>query len=262
MTTNHLRSRSRVMATNHLRSRRSSGDDAFAGPSASGVDLIAAAHGTADPRGIRVVHELVREMARQRPDLPISLGFVDVDVPALPGLVSRVMADAGEAVVVPLLLSSGYHVHVDIAAEAAHHPGRVHAAPALGPDPVLAEIMTDHLGDLSHTDHVVLAAAGSSDPRALADCRQTARLLSTRIDRPVTTAYISGKGELLTSVLSRIPGRLAVATYLLAPGYFADKLQGLAAPHPTTPPLGPDPRLSHLALHRYESALDRSVIAV
>ena len=53
-----------------------------------GVDLIAAAHGTADPRGIREVRELVRMMARQRPDVPISLGFVDVDVPALPGLVA------------------------------------------------------------------------------------------------------------------------------------------------------------------------------
>ncbi|TDD15321.1 sirohydrochlorin chelatase, partial [Kribbella turkmenica] len=189
-------------------------------PSA-GVDLVAAAHGTADPRGIRVVHELVREMARQRPDLPISLGFVDVDVPALPGLVGRVIADAGEAVVVPLLLSGGYHVHVDIAAEAARYPGRVHTTPALGPHPVLADILADHLGDLSHTDRVILAAAGSSDPRALADCTETADLLSTRIDRPVTTAYISGEGEPLTSVLSRTPGRLAVATYLLAPGYFA-----------------------------------------
>ena len=52
------------------------------------ADLIAAAHGTADPRGIREVRELVRMMARQRPDVPISLGFVDVDVPALPGLVA------------------------------------------------------------------------------------------------------------------------------------------------------------------------------
>ncbi|HET6986046.1 MAG TPA: CbiX/SirB N-terminal domain-containing protein, partial [Kribbella sp.] len=77
------------------------------------IDLVAVAHGTADPRGVRVVHDLVRTMARMRPDLPVSLGFVDVDVPALPGLVDRVVADSNQAVVVPLLLSSGYHVYVD-----------------------------------------------------------------------------------------------------------------------------------------------------
>ncbi|MFI6675589.1 sirohydrochlorin chelatase [Kribbella sp. NPDC050470] len=226
------------------------------------IDLIAAAHGTADPRGIAVVHELVREMARQRPDIPMSLGFVDVDVPALPGLVGRVMADAGEAIVVPLLLSSGYHVHVDIAAESTRYPGRVHAVSALGPDPVLADIMADHLGDLRRIDHVVMAAAGSSDPRALADCVQTARLLSRRIDRPVEVGYVSGAGEHLTSVLARTPGRVAVATYLLAPGYFADKVHRLSAHRPATPPLGADPRLATLALTRYQSALLETSIAV
>lgn len=226
------------------------------------IDLIAAAHGTADPRGIAVVHELVREMARQRPDIPMSLGFVDVDVPALPGLVGRVMADAGEAVVVPLLLSSGYHVHVDIAAEATRYPSRVHAVPALGPDPVLADIMADHLGDLRRIDHVVLAAAGSSDPRALADCVETAHLLSRRIDRPVEVGYVSGAGEHLTSVLARTPGRVAVATYLLAPGFFADKIRRLAGGRHASAPLGADPRLATLALTRYQAALLETSIAV
>ncbi|MFI7064554.1 sirohydrochlorin chelatase [Kribbella sp. NPDC050124] len=226
------------------------------------IDLIAAAHGTADPRGIATVHELVREMGRQRPDIPISLGFVDVDVPALPGLVSRVMADAGEAVVVPLLLSSGYHVHVDIAAEAARYPGRVDTVAALGPDPVLADVMADHLGDLRRIDRVVLAAAGSSDRRALADCTETARLLSRRVNRPVEVGYISGAGEHLTSVLARTPGRVAVATYLLAPGFFADKVHRLAAHRPVTPPLGADPRIATLSLTRYQAALRQTALAV
>ena len=226
------------------------------------VDLVAVAHGTADPRGIREVHELVRLMARRRPDVPVSLGFVDVDVPALPGLVRRVVADSNQAVVVPLLLSSGYHVYVDIAAEVHRWPGRVDAAPALGPDPVLADVMADHLGDLTHIDRVVMAAAGSSDARALQDCTETAALLSTRIDRPVDVGYVSGTGEHLTSVLARTPGRVAVATYLLAPGYFADKVHRLSAGHPVTPPLGADSRIADLALHRYETALRQTAIAV
>ncbi|WP_329484546.1 sirohydrochlorin chelatase [Kribbella sp. NBC_01484] len=235
--------------------QRTAGVDLVAGPTgrAAGVDLIAAAHGTADPRGIREVRELIRMMARRRPDVPVSLGFVDVDVPALPGLVARVVADSNQAVVVPLLLSGGYHVYVDVAAEADRYPGRVRTAPALGPSPVLAEILADRLGNLGCVDHVVLAAAGSSDPRALADCSETADLLSARVDRPVSVGYVSGAGERLASVLSRTPGEVAVATYLLAPGFFADRVRRLAAGRPVTPPLGADPRLADLALRRYEA---------
>lgn len=216
------------------------------------IDLVAVAHGTADPRGIRVVHELVRMMARQRPGVPLSLGFVDVDVPALPSLVRRVVADSNQAVVVPLLLSSGYHVYADVAAEVDRHPGRVRAAAALGPDPVLADILADRLGDLSRVDHVVLAAAGSSDPRALQDCAATATLLCARIDRPVDVGYISGTGEPLTSVLARTPARTAIATYLLAPGFFETLIHRRAPSHHITPPLGADPRLAALALRRYD----------
>ncbi|HET6986386.1 MAG TPA: CbiX/SirB N-terminal domain-containing protein, partial [Kribbella sp.] len=190
-----------------------------------------------------------------RPDLPVSLGFVDVDVPALPGLVDRVVADSNQAVVVPLLLSSGYHVHVDVAAAVDRHPGRVRAAAALGPDPVLAEILGDRLGNLGRVDHVVLAAAGSCDPRALADCTAMAALLSTHIDRPVSVGHVSGAGERLAAVLSRTPSRVAVATYLLAPGFFADRIRRLSAGHPVTRPLGADPRLAALALRRYDEVL-------
>ncbi|MER7244099.1 sirohydrochlorin chelatase [Kribbella sp. NPDC000426] len=215
------------------------------------TDLVAVAHGTADPRGIRVVHDLVREMARQAPGVAISLGFVDLNLPALPELMRRVVADSNEAVVVPLLLSSGYHVYVDVAAEVDRYPGQVHAAAALGPDPVLADILADRLGDLSRVDHVVLAAAGSSDPRALLDCSETARMLSRRIDRPVQVGYLSGVGERLPAVLARTPGRVAVATYLLAPGFFEKLIHRHARGHLISPPLGADPRLAALALRRF-----------
>jgi sirohydrochlorin ferrochelatase len=160
-------------------------------------------------------------------------------------------------VVVPLLLSGGYHVSVDVAAAAERYPGRVRTAPALGPDPVLAEILADRLGNLGRVDHVVLAAAGSSDPRALADCAETAAMLTTRVDRPVSVGYVSGAGERLATVLSRTPGRVAVATYLLAPGFFADRIRRLSAGRPVTRPLGADPRLADLALRRYEAVAYR-----
>ncbi|MFC5263656.1 sirohydrochlorin chelatase [Kribbella qitaiheensis] len=234
------------------------------------VDLIAAAHGTADPRGIREVHELVRMMARLRPELPISLGFVDVDVPALPSLVDRVVADSNQAVVVPLLLSSGYHVAVDVLGEAARRPGHVQAAAALGPDPVLAQVLADRLGEclgesrssFDEVDQVVLAAAGSSDRRALLDCSATAAMLSTLIDRPVEVGCISGAGEHLAPVLARSTGRVAVATYMLAPGFFADRVHRIAGDLPVSAPLGADPRVAGLALARYDAARALSAVAV
>lgn len=228
------------------------------------IDLVAAAHGTADPRGIREVHELVRMMAAERPSVPMSLGFVDVDVPALPSLVDRVVADSNQAVVVPLLLSSGYHTAVDIAREAERRPYQVQAAPALGPDPALADVLVDRLRactDLRSIDRVVLAAAGSSDRRALLDCSATAALLAERIDRPVEVGYVSGAGERLGVVLARTrpairsTGRIAVATYMLAPGFFADRVRRIAGDLPVSAPLGADPRVASLALRRYDEVL-------
>jgi sirohydrochlorin ferrochelatase len=239
------------------------------------IDLVAAAHGTADPRGIREVHALVRLMAALRPSVPVSLGFVDVDVPALPGLVDRVVADGNQAVVVPLLLSSGYHTAVDIAREARRRPYQVQAASALGPDPALADVLVDRLlacTELASVDRVVMAAAGSSDRLALLDCSATAALLAERIDRPVEVGYVSGAGERLGSALARTvagrsvagrsTGRVAVATYLLAPGFFADRVRRIAGDLPVSAPLGADPRIAALALHRYDVARKLSAVAV
>jgi sirohydrochlorin ferrochelatase len=248
------------------------------------IDLVAAAHGTADPRGIRVVHALAREIARQRPAVPVSLGFVDVDMPALPALVDRVVADSNQAVIVPLLLSSGYHVTSDVQAEARRRPNRVTAAGPLGPHPVLAQILADRLADglagrladglagdrgslpdgLGGVDSVVLAAAGSSDHRALLDCSSVAAELSAVIDRPVEVGYVSGAGERLPGVLARTSGRVAVATYLLAPGFFADRVAAVAtrAGAIVSPPLGADPRLAALALRRYDEALRTAALTV
>lgn len=221
------------------------------------ADLIACAHGTADPRGRRVVHDLVRQIARLRPGMPTSLGFVDVDLPAFSSVVSRVVADSNHMVVVPLLLSSGYHVNVDIHRTCEATPAAI--APALGPHPLLADVLTDRLAYslAGRIDRVVMAAAGSSDVRALEDCERTAAMLAARIDLPVEVGYISGRGRRLHEVVHG-PGRVAVASYLLAPGFFADRAASIAADAGAvtcSAPLGPDPRIARLALLRYDEAL-------
>jgi sirohydrochlorin ferrochelatase len=47
---------------------------------------------------------------------------------------------------------------------------------------------------------------------------------------------------------------VAVATYLLAPGFFADRVRRLAGDRFVSAPLGADPRIAALALNRYDQA--------
>ena len=129
--------------------------------------------------------------------------------------------------IVPLLLSAGYHVRVDLAEAAAGARQPVRVTGALGPDWRLARILADRLHEigLRPDDTVVLAAAGSTDTGAVADCHAMGARLAAVLDRPVTVGFISAaQPRLADAVLTAragTPVRVVVATYLLAPGYFA-----------------------------------------
>lgn len=220
--------------------------------------LLACAHGTRDPAGQAVVAELVDAVRAARPGLDVRACFVDVQEPSLARVLGEVHAEGRTAVVVPLLLSSGFHVHVDIPAALAAAPGSV-AAPPLGPDPALAGVLADRLrAACAGADHpVVLAAAGSSDPRAAADVEQVAALLRAARPGPLLVGFGAGaQPDVPTAVrLARelFPGRVAIASYLLAPGHFHDRLQAAGADL-VTDPLGADPELAALALRRYDQS--------
>jgi sirohydrochlorin ferrochelatase len=164
-----------------------------------------------------------------------------VQQPDVPAVLTSVAADS--VVIVPLLLSAGYHVRVDLArvASAAPNP-QVTVAAALGPDPRLVSLLERRLRahPLEPDDEIVLAAAGSSDARAVDDCRAMADALGSRLGRDVTAAFISAAQPPLPEAIAQARAggatRVIVATYLLAPGYFAD-LAAAAGGDITTPPL-------------------------
>ena len=136
--------------------------------------LIACAHGTSSPHGAAEVNALRDGIAALRPGLDVREAYVDVQDPDLPAVVAGL--PAGEtAVVVPLLLSVGYHVKVDIARAVKSRPDTLAAAP-LGPDPRLAALLDQRLREAGVTDNdaVVLAAAGSSDPSAAQNVEELA----------------------------------------------------------------------------------------
>src|SRR5690606_4346738 len=97
--------------------------------------LLLSSHGTSDPGGRRAVAGLVSAVA-EAAATPVAAAFVDVEQPDVPTALDRLVADGATPVVVPLLLSAGYHVHVDLT-EATDAFPTARLTGALGPDPRL-----------------------------------------------------------------------------------------------------------------------------
>ena len=174
-----------------------------------------------------------------------------------PQLADALAAVTGPAVVVPLLMSVGYHLRVDIPAAIGSRPDTVLTA-ALGPDPQAVDAMADRLrhARAGHepAEHTILVAAGSSDPDALDDLAAAVALLEAELGRPVQGAVMTAAEPLLETVLGRTTGTAEIANYLLADGYFAQKMVRQATDHGIEvvgEPLGPHPALVALALARY-----------
>ncbi|WP_455359339.1 sirohydrochlorin chelatase [Streptomyces sp. SYSU K21746] len=233
--------------------------------------LVAVAHGSRDPQALRTVTALLERVRELRPRLAVRLGHIELNEPLLPDTLAAL--GTGRAVLVPLLLSRGYHVKQDLPQAAADAP-RLHirtAAP-LGPHPLLVEALHDRLVQAGWRDRqrgrngagVVLAAAGSRDPESAADTRRTAEMLSERLGGiPVLPAYASAASptvpEALRALTARGRHRVAVASYFTAPGRFATQCAE-HAPWIASAPLGAHPALARLLLHRYDQALDGAVL--
>lgn len=216
--------------------------------------LVACAHGTRSAQGQAVVAALVADLRRLRPGLEVREAFVDVQEPEIGTAVPEQVA----SVVTPLLLSTGVHVRHDIGAAVADRPSR--AAEPLGPDPRLADVLAQRLVEAGATgaDHVVLAAAGSSDPAAADAVRVVLAALRERWPGPVTVGFGAAAQPSVTEAVqtAREAGaaRVVVAAYLLAPGHFHSALHRAGADL-VTEPLGPHPVLARIALDRYDAAV-------
>ncbi|MET7696630.1 sirohydrochlorin chelatase [Streptomyces sp. NPDC005485] len=237
--------------------------------------LVLVGHGSRDPRALATVRTLIERVRELRPHLPVHLGHIELNEPLLPDtLASLARADqdtpAG-AVLVPLLLSRGYHVKHDIPeAAAAAEDLRTRVAAPLGPHPLLVETLYARLVEAGwrtrtteatrRASGVVLAAAGSRDPHAAVDTRRTAQLLAERLGVPVVPAYASAATPTVSAAVRALAARgrhrVAVASYFTAPGRFATECAA-AAPWIAAAPLGAHPMMARLVLHRYDQAVAR-----
>ncbi|WP_127473529.1 sirohydrochlorin chelatase [Microbacterium sulfonylureivorans] len=224
--------------------------------------LLAISHGTASAEGQAAVSALVGAVAARLPDVTVRLGHVDVQQPDVAASLDALPAGL-PIVIVPLLLSAGYHVRVDLKQQSASRDD-VSIAPALGPDPRLVDVLLARLAPLglAADDAVVLAVAGSSDDRANEDCRAIGAMLGERLGRDVTVGFLAAAeprlGAAVAAARATSPARVVVANYLLAPGYFHDLAVRLADGSPVARPLLDDDQpaasLVDVVVDRYRDA--------
>ena len=212
--------------------------------------LVAVAHGSSHPGAAQTVSALARNVTRLAPVIDIRVAYVQHAQPSLP----QALAQAGQdAVVVPLLLSAGYHLTTDIAGLAKH------VADPLGPDQLLVTALMSRLAEAGVPGGagIVLAATGSSDPRAAGQIAAQADLLATERGAPVTAAFAASGAPSVEDAVAGLRdttrGPVAVASYLLAPGLFHDRLAKSGADW-VTAPLGDHPAVAALVIDRYRTA--------
>jgi sirohydrochlorin ferrochelatase len=233
------------------------------GGEGGGGVIVLVAHGTRAPDGALVVEELARRV-REAVGVPVRFAYADVRRPDVTSVL-RSLRDR-QVVLVPAFLAAGYHVRTDIPAQiaASGHPDVV-VADAFGPAPELAAVLRDRLERAGYRpgDAVVLAAAGSSDPRALADVQVAADSLSLLLGADVRVGYAATARPSVADAVSlaRDRGRrVAVASWLLAPGLFHRKVTDSGA-DVVAAPIGPHPGVVDLVSLRYHQAL-RGPVAV
>ncbi|GGS12794.1 sirohydrochlorin chelatase [Actinokineospora fastidiosa] len=216
------------------------------------MTLILVAHGTRSAEGTAVTYDLADQVRDLLPEVPVRVAFADVRRPNLTDVL-RTVHDP--AVVVPLFLSAGYHVRVDVPAQIAASGRPASITPHLGPAHPLIAATHDHLTTAGWRPGipVILAAAGSTDRRAQSETRKAALLLAARTGSPVTVAYAATAQPTIAEAVAAAPGPTAVATWLLAPGLFHKRITESGA-EITTPPLAAHPKLLDLIARRYTEA--------
>jgi sirohydrochlorin ferrochelatase len=259
---------------------------------ADSAPLVAVAHGSKDPRAAATISQLLAQARRRAAErdlagLDIRAAFLDHCAPSLPQVLGALgalgapgalgaVSTADECIVVPLLLTAAYHSKTDIPARLAEARAAVPGLAAryagtLGPHPLLLAALERRLaeadpglapGDRQRTS-VVLAAAGSSDPRANATVAALAARWQARGGwRRVVPAYASAAGPAPGEAVralraSASDGPVVVASYLLAPGYFADKIRDAAleaGADAVSAVLGAAPEVADVILDRYTEA--------
>lgn len=236
--------------------------------------LLVIAHGSRDPRHAATVHALVRRVRSLRPGLRVETGFLEFNLPSVQGVLESLAAqEVRDVVALPLLLTHAFHAKTDIPSVLRQAPPRlrIRQADVLGPSPLLTQTLERRLYEagLSPADKsstgVVLASAGSSDPEAIAVIAEIAREWRHTgwcAVRPAFASATSPPGfprteDVVHELRSLGCTKVAVASYVLAPGLLPDRIvRGAteARADVLADVLGPAPEVARVLLERYDAA--------
>lgn len=213
--------------------------------------LVTVAHGTRFAPG-NAVAPAIAAAAGGLLGVDASAAYVELCAPSFADVLA---ASREPIVVVPLLLSTGFHVRHDLPAAVAAAPYPVTLTEPLGPHPLLAAAQAERLvaAGARPGQPVVLVAAGSRDPRSDPDLARAVALLADAWSGPVELATLSGRGRRPTEVVRR---GAAVSPYLLAPGHFADRARDeslSAGARVVADVIGPHPLVAELVARRFRA---------
>ncbi|MFF1422229.1 sirohydrochlorin chelatase [Streptomyces sp. NPDC058220] len=245
--------------------------------------LLVIAHGSRDPRHAATVHALTGRVRSLRPGLRVETGFLDFNAPSVPRLLDRLAREGVRDVVAqPLLLTRAFHAKADIPAvlheASSRHPLlRIRQAEVLGPSPLLSDALERRLYEAGLTPAdkpstgVVLASAGTSDPEAIAVIAEIAREWRCAGWCAVRPAFASASLPRTEDAVRELRAegvrRIAVAPYVIAPGFLPDRIAAgarEAGADVLAGVLGAAPELARLLLRRYDrasAAEDRTALA-
>ncbi len=102
--------------------------------------LVLFAHGARDPRWAEPFERLRHKVAARRPEVPVSLAFLELMTPDLPTACATLITQGARRIrIVPIFLGQGGHVRQDLPALAAQvqavHPDvAIELATAIGDD--------------------------------------------------------------------------------------------------------------------------------
>lgn len=223
--------------------------------------LVLALHGSRHPGALAVASGLRESVASRLPGVKVLVGYVDVLAPT----VADVLAGVPDAVVVPVFLTAGYHVTADLPEALERRlrrsdEGATSRSPVLTPHvgPRLLDAVASRLAEAGGPgDAVVLAAAGSRRPDAVAEVVAAAAALQERLGVPVRAGFVYAASPSVEGAFAGLVADghtdVAVAPYAIAPGLFEERLHALGAAR-VAAPIGVHPVLVDAVVAAYRAA--------
>ncbi len=235
--------------------------------------LLLVAHGSRDPRSGAAIHHLAGRIAAQLPDVVVRAAFLELTHPSIAEALAELAEQVEAIVVMPLVLTSGFHETTDLPDQIA----RAQADGGLPPvdlvdgfatDPLVGAALRDQLHAAGVTGPgwgIVLAAAGSSRAQA----REQVFARCEEVAGRVEVGFLSGPGPSVSDAIGALRSgspqvggsdsdpatKVAIATYLMAPGHFTDQLDQVDA-DARTRPLAESDRFVEAILSRFATYAD------